>query len=86
MATTMRPAVSAWNRLDLFKLAKLQSLELPAKVEVMDKSKSDWISKSITSIQVVWSVLPISWTSGPETSGHDVRTFHLRDRYVYVQQ
>jgi hypothetical protein len=41
---------------DFVKLAKFQSLELPAKVELMDKSKGDWISKSITSIQVIWFV------------------------------
>jgi hypothetical protein len=39
---------------DFSKLVKLKSLELPSKVELMDKSKGDWISKSITSIQVIW--------------------------------
>jgi hypothetical protein len=37
-------------------LATLQSLELPARVELMDKSKGDWISKSIISVQVIWFV------------------------------
>lgn len=41
---------------DFLQLATLQSLELPAKVELMDKSKGDWISKSITSVQVLWFV------------------------------
>lgn len=41
---------------DFLKLAKLQSLEFPAKAELMDRSKGDWISKSITSIQIVWFV------------------------------
>jgi len=35
---------------------KLQSPELPTKVELMDKSKGDWISKSITSLQVIWFI------------------------------
>jgi hypothetical protein len=41
---------------DFLKFVKLQSPELPAEVEIMDKSKGDWISKSITSIQVTWFV------------------------------
>jgi hypothetical protein len=39
---------------DFSRLVKLKLLELPSKVELMDKSKGDWISKSITSIQVIW--------------------------------
>ena len=42
-----------WN---FSRLAKLNSLDLPSKMELMDKSKGDWISKSITSIQVIWFV------------------------------
>jgi hypothetical protein len=41
---------------DFSKLAKLKLLDLPSKAELMDKSKGDWISKSITSIQVIWFV------------------------------
>ena len=41
---------------DFVKLANLQSLELPTEAELMDKSKGDWISKSITSVQVIWFV------------------------------
>lgn len=38
------------------RLAKLNSLDLPSKMELMDRSKGDWISKSITSIQIIWFV------------------------------
>jgi hypothetical protein len=41
---------------DFSRLVKLKLLDLPSKVELMDKSKGDWISKSITSIQVIWFV------------------------------
>lgn len=41
---------------DFSRLVKLRLLDLPSKVELMDKSKGDWISKSITSIQVIWFV------------------------------
>jgi hypothetical protein len=41
---------------DFSRLAKLNSLDLPSKMELMDRSKGDWISKSITSIQVIWFV------------------------------
>ena len=40
----------------LSRLVKLKLLDLPSKMELMDKSKGDWISKSITSIQVIWFV------------------------------
>jgi hypothetical protein len=39
---------------DFLKLAKLPSFELPTKMELMDRSKGDWISKSITLIQIAW--------------------------------
>lgn len=38
------------------RLAKLNSLDLPSKMELMDRGKGDWISKSITSIQIIWFV------------------------------
>lgn len=38
------------------RLVELKLLDLPSKVELMDKSKGNWISKSITSIQVIWFV------------------------------
>jgi hypothetical protein len=44
------------DSLNFSRLAKLNSLDLPSKMELMDRSKGDWISKSITSIQVIWFV------------------------------
>jgi hypothetical protein len=38
------------------KIAKLHNLELPTKAELMDMSKGNWISKSITSVQITWFV------------------------------
>lgn len=54
---TTEEGASRYIRLDIrnfSRLVKLKLLELPSKVELMDKSKGDWISKSITSIQVIW--------------------------------
>jgi len=44
------------NFLDFLKIAKLHHLEFPPKAELMDRSKADWISKSITSMQITWFV------------------------------
>ena len=41
---------------DFLKLAKHRPLQMPVIEDLMDKSKSDWISKSITSAQVIWFV------------------------------
>ena len=40
----------------LSRLVKARSLEIPLEQEISDKSKGDWISKSITSIQIVWFI------------------------------
>jgi hypothetical protein len=39
---------------DFVKIAKHRELEFPTQAELMDRSKGDWISKSITSIQIIW--------------------------------
>jgi hypothetical protein len=56
---TTEGGTSGYIRLDPWdfsRLLKLKLLDLPSEVELMDKSKGDWISKSITSIQVIWFV------------------------------
>ncbi len=40
--------------LEAFRLFKLGLLELPSEKEIVDKSKADWVTKSITLIQVTW--------------------------------
>jgi hypothetical protein len=44
------------NPRDFVKIAKGHELEFPTQAELMDRSKGDWISKSITSIQIIWFV------------------------------
>lgn len=44
------------NPRDFVKIAKRRELEFPTQAELMDRSKGDWISKSITSIQIIWFV------------------------------
>ena len=41
---------------DFLKLAKRRPIQLPVEGDLMDKGKGDWISKSITSAQVIWFV------------------------------
>lgn len=50
---TRRIRLKLW---DFMKVAKLQSVELPTVLELMDKSKGDWVSKSITLIQIGWFI------------------------------
>ncbi|KAG8809784.1 hypothetical protein FRB91_005157 [Serendipita sp. 411] len=44
------------GRLDVYRLLDDGKLQLPPKIEIDDKSKSDWIAKSLVLLQTLWFV------------------------------